>query len=174
MAKFALEGTSVSGCERKRNVPLLSILVSDQLLSCFVSQIPSPLPTVKATEARRREEKATAEAKQRTEPTYKKNHNGGGRKLAVAQGEEGEEVEEVAGLWWSNWYEVVQRERRQEVNLERRNIQPKERRRRRRRRQRKEAEHNELHRHQLGHRVSERGERCLRRNCSPTSSRRKC
>lgn len=179
----------------------LNRFIIDQL-SCFVSRIPSPLrPLVvkaKTTTTRRREEKA----KQRIEPTNKNHSIGGvvGRKLvAVARWEVVEAGEEKVPEGLSCWYDVVQQELllRQEVNLERRSIQQQHQpakastttttttsrqgRRRRRRRQRKEAaEHNELHqkKHQRGQlrgaTSGAQGGRCLRRNCSPTSSRRKC
>lgn len=192
-----------NGTELPTKRCLLITMHTDQL-SCFVSRIPSPLRplVVKAktttTTTRRREEKA----KQRTEPTNKNHSIGGvvGRKLvAVARWEVVEAGEEEVPEGLSCWYDVVQQELllRQEVNLERRSIQQQHQpakastttttttsrqgRRRRRRRQRKEAaEHNELHqkKHQRGQlrgaTSGAEGGRCLRRNCSPTSSRRKC
>lgn len=163
--------------------PVVNRFLIDQL-SCFVSQIPSRRSLL--VKAQATEEKAKATVKQQIEP----NKNGGERrKLLLARAV-------VVG-----WY--VQQPL-QEVNLERRSIQHQEQQRLvgRRRGGRKEAEYNELHQHQQqqqqqqqrqrrrrrrprrrrcsssvgggSRRLSGEGARCSRRNCSPTSSRRRC
>lgn len=157
--------------------PVLNRFLIDQL-SCFVSQIPSRRSLL--VKAQATEEKAKATVKQQIEP----NKNGGVRRKLLL-------VRAVVVGWY------VQQPL-QEVNLERRSIQHQEQQRLvgRRRGGRKEAGHNELHQqHQQrqrrrrrrprrrrcsssvgggSRRLSGEGARCSRRNCSPTSSRRRC